>query len=238
MTDENLTTNQDEQTNEEGTDNYYTYLVSEYRRFRMIALVLAIIGFALILAGVSLSVSGILVGKFYNLLMSIANLFIVLMAVVIFTRTRPFKRQIKAYEEQPSANEGEGDSSDSANVADKIESGIDKLTSNEAMNNMDDVYKILERKARTELIPEMDAYHRLRRIWLAIYAAAAVVAVASLCLFYFRPDLNVVSTIMLLAAFVLVVIAFYIDRTQMRPMRVEWARKFGMTEMQYRDNMR
>ena len=216
---------------EDKQDSYHDYLVSEYRRFRAIALVFAIIGFSGILAAVSLSMSGILVGKFYNLAMSIANAFIVFMAVVIFTRTRPFKKRIKQYENQ--ANDPS--SQQSIREEESEEAGE---TEESRLAHMDDIYKILERKIRTELIPESDEYRKLRRTWLAIYAVAAVIAVASLCLFYFMPELNVISTIALLAAFVLVVIAFYIDRTRMRPMRVEWARKFGMTEMQYRDNMR
>ncbi len=228
MTDEstNLTQAKDA---EAENDSYYAYLVNEYRRFRTIALVFAIIGFSGILAAVSLSMSGILVGKFYNLAMSIANAFIVFMAVVIFTRTRPFKQRIKQYEKQADSADGENATAEGEEAA--AEEDRSRLA------NMDDIFKILERKIRTELIPESEEYHRLRRVWLTIYAVAAVIAVASLCLFYFMPQYNAISTIALLAAFVLVVVAFYIDRTRMRPMRVEWARKFGMTEMQYRDNM-
>lgn len=86
--------------------------------------------------------------------------------------------------------------------------------------------------------PTSPEYKRLRRIWLALYAAALVVGVTALVLYYLYPALNIPATLLLLVAFALVIVAFYMDRTKMRPMRVEWARGYGMTEMQLRDNLR
>lgn len=211
--------------NDKDSDSYYAYLVAEHHRFRTISLVFAIIGFSLITAAVSLSVAGILTGGLYNIIMSIANFFIILTAIVFFTKTRPFKRRMKDYTGEPKSTVTDPEAPDGVRMEDP------------KFRDTDDMYKILERKVRTEVVPDTQEYHRLRRAWLAMFAAAGVIAVFSLALFYFYPESNVVATLILLTAFVLVIIAFYIDRTRMRPLRTEWARQRGMTEMQYRDNM-
>ena len=63
-------------------------------------------------------------------------------------------------------------------------------------------------------------------------------SVSHLLLYYLQPSLGIIATLMLLSAFALVVVAFYLDRTRMKPLRNEWARRYGMTEMQMRDNLR
>ena len=73
---------------------------------------------------------------------------------------------------------------------------------------MDDIYKILERDIRTEVVPDLPEYRRLRRTWLTVFIVAAVLGAVSLLLYYFLPSLNIVASLMLLAAFVLGVVAF------------------------------
>ena len=211
---------------DEEADSFYQYLTSEYRRFRLLTWVLGGCGFALILVSVGLNQTGVVSLGIYNIMMSVAYLFIVLMAVTIFTRTRPFKRRMKEFKGEPISRIRDDDAPDGV----LIEDG--------KFRDMDDVYKILERDVRTEVIPDLPEYRKLRRTWLSVYAAAAVLAVASLLLYYLQPNLGVIATLMLLGAFALVVVAFYLDRTRMKPLRNEWARRYGMTEMQMRDNLR
>ena len=223
MADENKEIAEDAEIAED--DAYLAYLTQEYRKYRIWTLVLAIAGFSLILLTVSLQQTGIIQVKVFNLMMSIANLFIVLMAVVAFTRARPFRKKVKSYDKyyvsivDPDAEDGV-----------RIEQ--------RQFPDMDDFFKIFERRARTELIPETDEYRRLRMIWLALLAVAAVIAVASIAMYLAAPFLSVASTIMLLAAFVLVAVAFYFDRTRMRPLRVKWSKdNYGLAEFQVRDRM-
>lgn len=212
--------------NVQEADNFYEYLTSEYRRFRLLTWVLGACGFALILVSVGLSQSGVVSLGIYNIMMSVAYFFILLMAITIFTRTRPFKRKMKEFKGEPVSTIRD----DSAPDGVRMEEG--------KFRDMDDVYKILERDIRTEVIPDLPEYRRLRKLWLSVFALAAVLGVASLLLYYFLPASYIIATLMLLAAFVLVVVAFYIDRTRMKPLRNDWARRYGMTEMQMRDNLR
>lgn len=207
-------------------DSYYSYLMTEYRRFRLIAWVLGACGFALIFITVGLSQAGIVTLRIYNLMMSVAYFFIILMAICIFTRTRPFKRQMKLYKGEPLSTIRDENAPDGVRMEDP------------KFRSMDDVYKILERDVRTEVIPDLPEYRKLRRTWLAVFIAAAVLGLAALALYYFYPSLNMIASLMLLGAFVLVVVAFYLDRTRMKPLRNEWARRYGMSEMEMRDNLR
>lgn len=215
-----------ESSNEQEADSFYEYLTSEYRRFRLLTWVLGGCGFALILVSVGLSQAGIVTFGVYNVMMSVAYFFILLMAIIIFTRTRPFKRKMKEFKGEPLSQLHDDDAPDGV----RMEEGN--------FRDMDDIYKILERDIRTEVVPDLPEYRRLRRTWLAVFIAAAALGAVSLLLYYLFPSLNVVASLMLLAAFALVVIAFYLDRTRMKPMRNDWARRYGMTEMQMRDNLR
>lgn len=212
---------------EDQSDRFTEYLAEEYRKYRALAWVLGGVGFSVILIAVGLNMNGILPLKLYNLIMSVAYLFIILMGITIFTRTRPVKRRIKELKGEPMSTLHDESAPD----------GV-KIEKDPKFRDMDDVYKILERDIRTEVIPQDDKYLALRRIWLAVFIAALVIALISLSMYYFIPRLNVLASVMLLSSFGLVIVAFYIDRTKMRPMRVEWARRFGMTEMQLRDNFR
>ena len=212
---------------DEEADRFHAYLTGELRRYRMLAWVLGACGFALLMIAVGLNLNGIMPVKIYNIAMSVAYLFILLMAITIFTRTRPCRKRIKQLEGKPLSEIRDDNAPD----------GV-KIDSMAQFRDMDDLYKILERDVRTEVIPDLPEYKRLRRIWLALYAAALVVGVTALVLYYLYPVLNIPATLLLLVAFALVIVAFYMDRTKMRPMRVEWARGYGMTEMQLRDNLR
>ena len=214
-------------TTDEEANRFHTYLAGELRRYRMLAWVLGACGFALLMIAVGLNLNGIMPVKIYNIAMTVAYLFILLMAITIFTRTRPYRKRIKQLEGKPLSEIRDDSAPD----------GV-KIDSMAQFRDMDDLYKILERDVRTEVIPDLPEYKRLRRIWLALYAAALVVGVAALVLYYLYPALSIPATLLLLAAFALVIVAFYMDRTKMKPMRVEWARGYGMTEMQLRDNLR
>lgn len=212
---------------DEEADRFHAYLAGELRRYRMLAWILGACGFALLMIAVGLNLNGIMPVKIYNVAMSVAYLFILLMAITIFTRTRPCRKRIKQLEGKPLSEIRDDSAPD----------GV-KIDSMAQFRDMDDLYKILERDVRTEVIPDLPEYRRLRRIWLALYAVALVVGVTALVLYYLYPTLNIPAILLLLVAFGLVIVAFYMDRTKMRPMRVEWARGYGMTEMQLRDNLR
>lgn len=211
----------------EENDRFMEYLASEYRHYRLMAWILGGVGFLIVFIAVGLSMNGIMPVKIYNLIMSVAFLFILLMAITIFTRTRPAKRRMKQLKGEPLSTIHDENAPD----------GV-RMEENPQFRDMDDLYKILERNVRTEVIPEGEEYRRLRRIWLLTFAAAFVIGAASLVVYYFRPELTIPASIMLLMAFALVIVAFYIDRTKMKPMRNEWAAQFGMSEMQLRDNYR
>ena len=210
---------------EEG-DAFLMYLTNEYRKYRIWTLVLAIIGFSLILLTIGLQQNGVISVNIYNLMMSIANLFIVLMLVLVFTRTRPFRKKVRSYDKNY-VSIIDHDAPDGVRIEERD------------FPDMDDFYLIFERKVRTELIPETEEYRQLRKTWLTLYAIAAVALIVSLVLYFLVPSASLFTTFILLAAFVLVVVAFYFDRTKMRPLRKDWAREhYGMSEFQARDRMK
>ena len=210
---------------DEEQDSYLAYLTSEYQRYRIMTLVFAVIGFGTVFLAIGLSQANIVDLKVFNLMMSIANLFIVMMLVLAFTRTRPFKKKIRAYDKYY-ISVIDHDAPDGVRIEQR------------ALPDMDDFFKIFERQARTELIPETDEYKKLRKTWLAMFVAAGVALVASVALYLAVPAASIVAIVILLAAFVLVVVAFYFDRTRMRPLRTKWARdNYGMSEFQVRDRM-
>lgn len=211
---------------DEESTRFHDYLVGEYRRFRTLAWVLGGCGMSMILAAVGLMMGNVVSLKVYNLIMTVAYLFILLMFITVFTRTRPFKRRIK-----------ELDGITSTIRDDSAPDGV-RMEENPQLRDMDDLYKILERNVRTEVVPDDPAYRQLRRTWCAIFAIALGLAAIALGLYYFVPEANLIAAMILLAAFACVVVAFYVDRTKMKPMRNAWARRFGMTEMQMRDNFR
>ncbi len=210
----------------EEDDTFLTYLTNEYRKWRIWTLVLAILGFSTVLLSIGLLQANIIQLKIFNLMMSIANLFIVMMLVFAFTRTRPFKKKIRSYDKYY-VSIVDHDAPDGVRIEQR------------SLPDMDDFFKIFERDARTELIPETEEYKALRKTWIMIYAIAAVVAVVAVALYLAMPSLSLVATLLLLAAIILVVVAFYFDRTKMRPLRTKWARdNYGMSEFQVRDRMR
>lgn len=207
-------------------DTYLAYLTAEYHKWRICTLVLAILGFSTVLLSIGLLQGNIIQLKIFNLMMSIANLFIVMMLVFAFTRTRPFKKKIRSYDKYY-VSIVDHDAPDGVRIEQR------------SLPDMDDFFKIFERDARTELIPETDEYKALRKTWITIYVIAAVVAVVAVGLYLAMPSLSLVATLLLLAAIILVVVAFYFDRTKMRPLRTKWARdNYGMSEFQVRDRMR
>lgn len=207
-------------------DAFLMYLTNEYQKWRIWTLVLAILGFSVVLLAIGLSQAHIIELKIFNLMMSIANLFIVMMLVIAFTRTRPFKKKIRSYD-QYYVSVVDHDAPDGVRIEQR------------QLPDMDDFFKIFERQARTELIPETEEYRGLRKTWITIYVVAAVLAVAAIALYLAVPTMSLAATLMLLVAIVLVVVAFYFDRTRMRPLRTKWARdNYGMSEFQVRDRMR
>ena len=207
-------------------DAYLAYLTREYQKYRIWTLLLAIVGFSLILLTIGLQQAGVLEAKVFNLMMSVANMFIVFMLVLAFTRTRPFRKKVKSYDKYY------------VSIVDpEAEDGVRMEQRN--LPDMDDFFKIFERRARTELIPDTDEYKKLRKTWISLYIAAAVVAVVSIIMYLAAPSLSLISTLLLLVAFVLVIVAFYFDRTKMRPLRTKWAKdNYGLAEFQVRDRMR
>lgn len=218
--------NDDAAAEEDEDDTYKAYLMAEYRRWRIWTLVLAILGFSIVLLSIGLLQANLIQLKIFNLMMSIANLFIVMMLVFAFTRTRPFKKKIRAYDKYY-VSIIDPDAADGVRIEQR------------SLPDMDDFFKIFERDARTELIPDTDEYKALRKTWILIYAVAAVLAVVAVVLYVVVPTLSLVTTLLLMAAIILVVVAFYFDRTKMRPLRTKWARdNYGMSEFQVRDRMR
>ena len=213
------------------TDAYLIYLQTEHSKYRMLTFVMAILGFALLFLSVGLNTSGVIAFNIYNILMTLAYLFIILTVVFALTRVRPFKKQMKIYkqeleeEAQPDPDEPERE------VVDGI------IMEKRAMKDMDGFFKIFERKVRTELIPDTDEYRRLRKIWLTVFIVAGVIALAAVVAYALNPSEAIIPSIALIIAFILVIVAFYIDRTRMKPLRNAWARKFRMSEFQMRDNM-
>ena len=88
-------------TDEEEANRFHAYLAGELRRYRMLAWVLGACGFALLMIAVGLNLNGIMPVKIYNIAMTVAYLFILLMAITIFTRTRPYRKRIKQLEGKP-----------------------------------------------------------------------------------------------------------------------------------------
>ena len=207
-------------------DNYLTHLTEEYHKWRIWTLILAILGFSIVVLSIGLLQANVIQLKIFNLMMSIANLFIVMMLVFAFTRTRPFKKKLRSYDKYY-VSVIDHDAPDGVRIEER------------SLPDMDDFFKIFERDARTELIPETDEYKALRKTWITIYIVAAVVAIAAVALYLAIPTMSLVATLLLLAAIILVVVAFYYDRTKMRPLRTKWARdNYGMSEFQVRDRMR
>lgn len=209
------------------SDNYLEYLVEEHRRYRLVAIVLAVLGVSTILICLTLIQAGIIPNRLYGVIMSVGNLFIVFMAVVIFTRTRPFKRRIKEYTGQPKSKIRDENAADGVLIEDRGPAP-----------DMDFMYRILERGVRTELVVETEEYQKLRKQWLTVFISAGVVAVVACALYLLFPATNIVASLMMIAAFVLVIIGFYIDRTKMKPLRNAYAQSLNMTEFQIRNKMR
>ncbi len=215
----------------EGPDAYMTYLQQEHRKYRVLTLVMAILGVSLLLIAVGLNTSGIISLNIYNIFMTFAYLFIILTVVFGFTRVRPFKKQMKTYAEEQKAKSGPDPDEREYEIVDGI-----KFEKHE-FKDMDAFYKIFERKVRTELIPPTEEYHKLRKIWLTVFAIAGILCLGAIILYAVDPSKSIFTSIVLVVAIILVIIAFYIDRTRMKPLRDEWARKFHMSEFQMRDNM-
>lgn len=215
----------DDDAEEDKEDTYLKYLTSEYHKWRLWTLILAILGFSIVLISIGLSQANIINLKVFNLMMSVANLFIVMMLVFAFTRTRPYRKKIRSYDKYY-VSIIDHDAKDGVRIEQR------------QLPDMDDFFKIFERGVRTELIPETEEYKSLRKTWILLYILAAVALVVAVALYLAIPDASLIATLILLAAFVLVIVAFYFDRTKMRPIRVKWARdKYGMSEFQVRDRM-
>lgn len=180
-------------------------LFRDFKLYRVLVVVIVVIGFALMLASMYLYSTGAIDGQMQTNLLILANVVVVAGMAIGFGRARPIREDINAWYKVNA-------------MALKDSKGAHGAT-------RADIDKIFLSRARNRHVPPTPEFKAIRRAWLAlIVAAVALMAVAVLLAQRDMSDVTV-PVVLIIVAFVILLGALIVDRVKMKPLREQWDRE-------------
>ena len=178
-------------------------LFRDFKRYRIIVVVIVAIGFAILLASMGMYHEGMIGEEMQNNLIIFANIIIVVGMVVAFGRARPIREDINAWNRVNEIALAQSGGTHGATQA--------------------DIDKIFYSRARNKRVPPTPEFKRIRRVWYALLVIASLLIIAAALLARQNMSDITVPVIVLIVSFVLLLIATFIERTRMKPLREAWA---------------
>lgn len=189
----------------EQLDPRLVQLFKDFKLYRVLVVVIVAIGFATMLLAMWLYSNGQVDEETQNNILLIANVIIVVGMVVAFGRARPIKEDINAWHKVN-------------NLALKESHGKHGAT-------QADIDKIFLARARNKRVPPTPEFKAIRRVWLALIGAAAIITLAAVILAQRNMSDVTIPVVMIIVSFALLVLATIIERLKMKPLREKWERE-------------
>lgn len=174
-------------------------LFDDFKRYRVIVVVLVVIAFGIMLASMGLYSYGYIDEDMQNNLLILAAIVAAVFVAIIVGRVRPIREDINAWNK---INELALAQSKGAHGATEA-----------------DVDKIFYQRSRNKRVPPTAEYKRVRRVWYALVVVATILMVTALLIA--RGSMNdvTVPVVILIVSFVILLIATILERSKMKPMR-------------------
>lgn len=180
-------------------------LFKDFKLYRVLVVVIVAIGFAMLLLAMWLYTNGMIDEDTQNNILLIANVVIVVGMVVAFGRARPIKEDINAWHKVNALALEESDGKHGATQA--------------------DIDKIFLARARNKRVPPTPEFKAIRRVWLVLIGAAAIITLAAVVIAQRNMNDVTIPVIMIIFSFALLVVATVIERVKMKPLREAWEKE-------------
>ena len=177
-------------------------LFDDFKRYRIIVVVLVVIAFAIMLASMGLYSYGYIDEDMQNNLLILAAIVAAVFVAIIVGRVRPIREDINAWNK---INELALAQSKGAHGATEA-----------------DVDKIFFQRSRNKRVPPTEEFKRVRRVWYALVVVASLLIIIAMFLARGSMDDVTIPVVVLIVSFVILLVATFIERTKMKPMREAW----------------
>lgn len=178
-------------------------LFKDFKRYRVIVVAIVVVAFAILGISMTLYNNGTIDEDTQNVMLIYASIVMLVDMAIIFGRVRPIREDINAWNKVN-------------NIALKESGG--KHGATEA-----DIDRILAHRARNRRIPPTPEFKRIRRVWLALVVAGAVLMVVAIVLANMNPGNVTPSVVVIVFSWGLLMVAMIIERSKMKPLREAWA---------------
>ena len=178
-------------------------LFKDFKLYRILVVVIIVIGFGMMLVAMYLYSNGYIDGDTQNNILLMANIVIVAGMVIAFGRARPIREDINAWHRINAM---------------ALEQSHGKHGATKA-----DIDRIFLSRARNKHVPPTPEFRRIRRVWMGLIAAATVITISALIAQRSMSDVTV-PVLMIMVSLGILVIATVLDRVKMKPLRKEWER--------------
>lgn len=189
----------------EELDPRLVQLFKDFKLYRVLVVAIVAIGLAMLLVAMGLYANGLIDEETQNNILLMANVVIVVGMVVAFGRARPIKEDINAWHKVNALALEESNGKHGATRA--------------------DIDKIFLARARNKRVPPTPEFKAIRRVWLALIGAAAVITLAAVIIAQRSMHDVTVPVVMIIFSFALLIVAMIIERVKMKPLREAWEKE-------------
>lgn len=194
-------------------DDRLLYLIRDYRNYKRVVLALVVVAFLMLFGSMALFKSGMIMEEQQNFIIILANFVALACLIVYFARVSPAKRDISDWQDAQNAA--------AQALFDAHRRGV-KPKKSDVTVDLDEFFSTRGRRKRSERIPPTPEYRRIRTVWWALIVVAGLLMVAAMLLArMFSGDITN-AIIALVASWVLLFIAMFIERGKLKPMREEY----------------
>lgn len=186
----------------EELDPRIVQLFADFRRYRILIVVMLVIAFGILAAAMYLYSNGTIGEEMQNNLIIFSGVITLIMIVIVFGRVRPIREDINAYNKV----------NDIALAKSRGAHGASEA----------DVDKIFYQRSRNKRVPPTPEFKRIRRVWYVLMVGGSLLILAAIVLSRTSMDDVTVPVVLIIVSFVLLLAATIIERVKMKPLREAW----------------
>lgn len=169
-------------------------LMADYRRYRLITVVLSACCMVLLAAAMGLYKTGAIDGETQLTLIMGSFIFVGAILFIVFARVRPLKADIRTIDAEGASAPGKGSGAETG----------------------------LERRTAADKYPPTPEYKRMRRIWRVLVMLAVAIMVGAMALVRINPADGTTPIVVLLFSYVFIFFAVYVEVKKLKPLRKRW----------------
>lgn len=169
-------------------------LMADYRRYRLITVVLSACCMVLLAAAMGLYKTGTIDGETQLTLIMGSFIFVGAILFIVFARVRPLKADIRTIDAEGAPAPGKGSGAETG----------------------------LERRTAADKYPPTPEYKRMRRIWRVLVMLAVAIMVGAMALVRINPADGTTPVVVLLFSYVFIFFAVYVEVKKLKPLRKRW----------------